>query len=717
MLALGAPFAAAQNAAHTAARDSLEAQLQTGVRALEADQPIRAETLFADVFAADPGYVSPQHGAAAYWLGTAQKQQNKTERARRTWRNGQQAVAANDTFDIRLADAYLRTLFATDLDADRLNATQLYLDLLRRAGTDLAPPEVDIVRRRAAQTAVLMREDERAEISDQALHDEDEAWTLKPGAGDFLIAWWKQQDAAPATPENERLEEHLQRVAAARAQYAHDERPSGLDDRGETYLRYGPPYQQRAITYDDAGFHLDVFRFGVNVTSFDFPKNEIWTYPRIHHAAYFIFVEEDDHYYIGSSSDLLPDRLTNTFTNSGRHLNRAVSALAAMQYIFRDLALYHPDFSHLYTQIANYADWQEMKAAQFEATGRVPPGTQMQRVGMGVGQEQMVFSSPVFGFGLPSEFVQRTASEQKTLDYHAQRIRKKELPPQSTRIFDDLDPLPVTIRTARFLEPDGQTRTEVYWGTFAQQLRLDEEHAGRSSLVKLTAVEYGAGYDRSTMRSKWYNTSAASAANGLAVPGAFSIKSAADRYHLGLQWEQYTADLSGSRIKLDEQLRVATHRIDTLAALNAAPDRLEMSDLKPMVPDESFVTGDTPLEAAPYPFDQIAPDASLMLYFELYHLGFTGEDRTRYTVAYDVTRRTERGRISGLFRGDKEDRTTASTTYEGSSRTTEEQILIDLSDWEAESPGALTVTVRVTDEVTGQQVARSISFDVGPRDE
>jgi hypothetical protein len=83
-------------------------------------------------------------------------------------------------------------------------------------------------------------------------------------------------------------------------------------------------------------------------------------------------------------------------------------------------------------------------------------------------------------------------------------------------------------------------------------------------------------------------------------------------------------------------------------------------------------------------------------------------------VEYDVMRQAERGRIARLFRGDKEDRTTASTTYEGDSRRAQEQILIDLSEWPEDESGTLTVTVRIMDEVTGQQVERAIDFEVTP---
>ncbi len=714
LLALGA-VPASESDPHPGARasDTLEQAIAAGVHALRSDQLAQAESLLTAAIDAQPGYVSSQHGAAAYWLGVAHERQEHMAAARTAWMDGQNAVEARGAFDLRLADAYLQAAPKPDSGYDRAATVDVYHHLLRYADSSLARPEAAIVKKHAAQAALLMTEEHRHRISDNAPHDT--SWALKRGAGTHLLEWWRQQDPAPATPENERMEEHVQRVATAQAEYPHATRVSGLDDRGETFVRYGPPFLQRSITYNDAGFVLDVFRFGVNVSSFEFPENEIWTYPQIHHAAYFIFVEDEDHYDIGSSSDLMPSRLSNTFSTSDRHLNRAVSALAAMRYIFRDLALYHSDFGTLYNEIEDYASWQEMKANEYQMTGRVPPGTRMRSVGAGINQQRFVFSSPAFGIEMPSQFVQSTSMEQQTLDYHAQRIRKKELPPQATDIFSGLDSLSLTVRTARFLEPDGATRTEVYWGTLARHLQINEEHGDKESLVKLTAVEYSPDYSRRTMRGKWYNTASASGQQGLVVPSVFSIESGSDTYHLGLQWEQYTADLDGNRIQLGNQLRIATRRVDTLAALNAAPDRLEMSDLKPLLSNGAYEATTSAEDASPYPFDRIGAEASLLLYFELYHLGFSSDDRTRYTVEYDVMRRTERGRLTRLFRGDKEERTTASTTYEGDSRTAKEQILIDLSDWENTNPGQLTVTVRVTDEATGQQVERAIDFEITPR--
>lgn len=714
LLGLGAACAYAQGT-HADAELSLEEPLRNGVHALEEERLARAESLLVEVFDTQPNYISPEHGAAAYWLGTAYEQQDETEQAHETWIEGQRAVADTDAFDVRLADAYLRALFATDLNKQRLEAADVYLQLLGHADSSLASDEDEIVHRHVAQSALLMNEEKRAELSDDSLHDE--TWSVKEGAGDHLTSWWQRQDRAPATPENERLEEHLQRVAKAEAEYPHEERVSGLDDRGETYVRYGPPYKEHSISYNDMDFQKEVFRFGVNVASFDFPKNEVWTYPHIHRAAYFVFVEEKNGIFkIGRSGDLLPNRLSNTFSNSERHLNRSVSALAAMQHIYRDLALYHPDFGSLYDDVADYANWQEMNAKSYQATGEAPPGTVAQRVGSGAGQERMVFSSPTFGIDQPSQFVQRKAQEQKTVDYHAERARNQALPQQHSEIFDEVDSLSLDVRTARFLEPNGKTRTEVYWGTFTGNLELRDEDAEKDSRVKLTAVQYDQNYERKHAANTWYDTSVPPGEEGLVVPDVFSVNNTLDVYHLALQWEQYTTEGDGDNARLGKQQRVATHHVDTLTALNADGRELEMSDLRPMLPNDASAPQEATSEtAALYPFDIIDPEAPLLLYFELYHLGFDGDDRTQYTVEYDVHRRTDRHSPLGrLFRGDDEQRTAGSTTYEGDSRTSQEEILIDLSDWDNERVGEIVVTVRVTDETTDHQVERAISFDVVP---
>jgi hypothetical protein len=143
-----------------------------------------------------------------------------------------------------------------------------------------------------------------------------------------------------------------------------------------------------------------------------------------------------------------------------------------------------------------------------------------------------------------------------------------------------------------------------------------------------------------------------------------------------------------------------------------------MSDLKvASLPDTALATLASPAEAArPYPFDVLAPSTPLLLSFEVYHLAYGVDDRTQYTVSYEIEGRTRRG-WSRLFRGQDTQSTSTTTTRSGTSRRTDERILLDLSAVSAREEQDVRVTVRVTDEQTGASVTRSLDFVLRPRDE
>ncbi|MFO7314105.1 hypothetical protein [Rhodothermus marinus] len=174
-------------------------------------------------------------------------------------------------------------------------------------------------------------------------------------------------------------------------------------------------------------------------------------------------------------------------------------------------------------------------------------------------------------------------------------------------------------------------------------------------------------------------------------------------YHIALQWDQYTLAQREGKWQAGEHLKTSVARFDSLQALRADPAVLEMSDLLPLWYDPS--ASDT-LPGRPYPFTRLSPDVPLALYFEVYHLTFGPDDRTRYEVAYEVRRR-EGG---GLLRRDREVQTRSSTVYEGTSRTAREYVVLDLRAWERAKE--LEVVVRVRDLVSGQEVSRSIRFEV-----
>jgi GWxTD domain-containing protein len=77
----------------------------------------------------------------------------------------------------------------------------------------------------------------------------------RTGPGEFrstCLRMWKKRDPDPATRVNERLVEHLARVAFADFHFSVPRlnRPGSLTARGEVYIRYGPP---RSWHYDPFG--------------------------------------------------------------------------------------------------------------------------------------------------------------------------------------------------------------------------------------------------------------------------------------------------------------------------------------------------------------------------------------------------------------------------------------------------------------------------------
>lgn len=473
-------------------------QVEVGVRLLERGRTEEALSLLRSVLNIDSALVVPTHGAAAYWLGRAYKEANQLRKARHAWTVGLRALRARGRFDVALSDAYLRHLTPARLRGERLYAVDVYRSLLRRVGPTSSPAVRARFQRRVAQLAPLMADSALARVIEQDRSVAAGGWTFRPGAGPALVKWWRRLDPFPATAVNERLEEHLARLVHVRQQYPCPERASALDDRGRVYLRLGRPYKQRTIRYEDGEFFREVYRFGVHVPPSSFPDSEIWLYPHIDEAGVYLFAEADtsDCFAIARANELVPRYLTRWRPDSERGLNIAYSALKALQAVYQELALYHITYSARYSEIANYVGWQEMQATAAELAERFgrddqgAAGERSMEVGAGVGQTRRVFSNPTLGFDFPTQFVPRMVERARREDRAAARRRKKAMPRQHTTLLEGSARLPVSVRTARFLDPDGTTRTEVYWGVPAAALPMSESDSLASSLLSVAAVQY-----------------------------------------------------------------------------------------------------------------------------------------------------------------------------------------------------------------------------------
>mgnify|MGYP006280589323 CR=1 FL=1 len=684
-IAISGTHAAAQTTTAVASDAAPEVRLQAAIDLLDEERTEAAIPLLQTVVAQDAAFVGVEQGAAAYWMGEAYRIADRPDDALRAWADGVSALREAGVFDMRLADAYIRHVFAEASGLHYERAGEAYLNLIGRAGHPLAQAERSILREHLRALRPILPPPMRERTG---LAGDDSIGTLPVDAGAQLVQWWRSQDAVPATAANERLEAHLERVVHAWQQY---QTTGVLDARGDIYIRLGAPYKQTTIGPTSAQFRRKVLNRNATLHATDYPDNEFWVYRQLDPSLHFLFVETRSNYYsIGKTHDLIPSTLKNGLTRSprGQRLSRAY--VRSMAEMYSQLALYHEDFAFRYQRLANYADLIDIA----EFTGQWPAMADHE----------------------PATFAQIMRSQIRLADEQTARRRRNDAPRSHFEPSGTVDALPVSVRTARFLDADGTTRTQVYWSAPTAELtpskalmkELDRSAPPEHYYLAVSLVQKAPDYQaREVVRRRLTVSPGSIDSTDVIQPQAYTVAGDTGRYHLAAQWEAYIADSPhiGS-VRLGPRIKFGAYRQDSLQALPSDPNQLVMSDLKPLFIAPSDTLSQAQLGAAPpYPFGSIPAEGPLALYFEVYHLGRDSTAGTRYAVEYEVTRTVD----GGLLRRDEEQRTAGRTVYEGASRTAREYVVLDLSQFEEAAEG-LAVTVRVTDETTGQTVSRTLDF-------
>jgi GWxTD domain-containing protein len=658
--------------------------VQEGIDALD-DDPGRAVQLLQSVTSADPGCYTEAHGSAAYWLGVASGESGNRREQLEAWKEGVAAVLGSERpLDVRLANAYIHRVFSTQRGIEYQQATRAYLALLNQAGRrPLAAWEEPLLAQQLRLVAVLLPPAIRQRTGLQAPIDPPTVSALPAQCGRELVAWWRGQDPLPATPANERLEEHLERVTHAKSQFETDGR---IDERGEIYVRLGAPSRQTTIQFNSIRFNESALSFDSRFSMSDFKSGQFWVYDGISRATQYLFIEDRRGVYeIGDVVSMFPQSLQRGFSSSPRGQEAAAVFVRAMAEAYSQLAVYHDRYHSLNQRLSNYT--LDLDAG---TTGSVTRGTRT-----------------------VLNFARRTLLDVKQSDVFHRQQRERSTPRVHSGKPAPYQTIPVAVRHARFLRPNGSTQVEVYWSAAYNELAgaSDTEPPDRY-LIATSMVQRGDDGQPLTTRYR-SNVVEAGRADGTAVlsPQTYRLSAQPQQaFRIDLQWDQYEAEAETRTPRPGEIMGRYIWQSDTLRALDPNPDTLLLSDIRPMVVPSGMEGGALDEAALPYPFRFIGPETSLALYFEVYHLAFDATDRTRYTVEYEVRRQAPgEERPPGPARGDDTPSTATTAQYEGTTRTAKEYVLLDLSAWEGQRD--LTVTVRVTDTVTGQAVQRSIDFD------
>ncbi len=646
------------------------------------------ESRLEQLLGSDPNAFDDNGLSAGFYLGQCYEAAGRTEDALARWVQAIRRSSDGGRIDVEHLDRFIGLVFSARSVSFYADACEAYLDLLVQA------PTHPVVSRHLALADLILP-------SDLVSLDEPGGATTT----EALRAWWRAQDPLPGSSLNERLVEHLTRVATARTRYADASNPTGLDARGQIYVRLGEPTHKRPITLDRIGGEL--LRPGVAVNLTDFPEAEFWVYHKVDRAAHYLFAKRGGRYEHAEILDLVPDPLKYGLSSDPRGQLKSEMLLATLQEIYRQITLAHQDFASIYSEIDNFAEDRPAESIR----------SQRERVAF-----QPDPAGPTLSTRLPHLFAQRTLVEGRAEDAQRRAYRDQVVPRQFSTVLDAVDVLPVGTRVARFLGPDGETVVDIAWAPTPNGLRLssrtvdDLEARGFSHfdrfLVDVFAVIRTADFQSNSLETRRVIFEDIDVKSDTDVPvQTLRIDGVSPMFHVGIQWDQYlvlpTPDSVGSPVK-GPPVKIGVFRLDSLETLSADPARLEMSDLVP-----HFVTDPADLLAsrgargmAPYPFAEITPESPLALVFEVYHLTLGRDDRTHYTVEYEILRSRDRG----LLRSDTTERTAVSTRYTGADRVSREYILVDVSDWN--DVGEILLTVRVRDETSGQSVERSLPFTV-----
>ena len=121
---------------------------------------------------------------------------------------------------------------------------------------------------------------------------------------EFIARFWRENDPDLASPENEALLEYWSRVAHAYFLFFNPKRRE-WDERGEVYVRYGPPVK---ATYNPVGARLSV-QFG---TGPSYPANAlVWDYPELGMSVLMQDRMLSEYYLLPMARDYDPDPTPN----------------------------------------------------------------------------------------------------------------------------------------------------------------------------------------------------------------------------------------------------------------------------------------------------------------------------------------------------------------------------------------------------------------------
>ncbi|RMF65392.1 MAG: GWxTD domain-containing protein, partial [Calditrichaeota bacterium] len=606
---------------YTSRHDSAAALFSQAV-ALERQQQVEtAEQKLVQVLQLDPRFRDERRGSAWLVLGEMLESENK-DLALRTYLKGLDVFEQDSVVDIRLNLAFVRLAVQLEKKSAYERATQSFYDILDHATIG---ENAQLLTRLFAQCEFLLPEALKKAF-EHSMKEGDA--TCRPGR--LLRRFWRSKDPTPATLVNERLMEHLQRVEYAE-EYFYAAIPRRFDDRGMLYVKLGRPSGKASAGLSGR----DLAR------NYSFRPHEVWFYEFIDPNVYFPFVDFQDkrrYVLVDGIEEALPRASASNKWRAvvprGRvlpdSLALGISPLLDSETPDLDTRLY------FYKQLATTSRHFYDRVQELESI---------------LTHKEVEFSP------FPTSYYNHLAVTTMTSrDLQEETYREQNTPQEASDTFAAVENLPVAFRTARFLEPGGETRFELYLGMRKRDLVADRSQLGADLLVKLTATtENTELMPQPNPDQVVIFTNVEDDRSTDVFAETLTLHTAVDSFYVSGQAESWLAHTeSGQRVASNENpgnvrtvlqfhsdklLRMVAFRTGLQHSLASEGSKLLLSDL--VLSKKISATGPDStrrenLRIEPYPFEQVDPGRPIFVYFEIYGLSVPTNEPARYRVAYEA---------------------------------------------------------------------------------
>jgi len=595
------------------------------------------------------------------------------EAALQYWEEAWDELAARGVHDPRIGVAFVETAAGLEDPEWRERGSRIYLwgftAPLIAGSRDAVEDELDRI------LPLVSEEDARAWESFRSGPVEALAREIK--------RFWIERDPTPATPVNERLFEHWERVRHAREKFTYNRlSPIGTDARGTVYLRYGEPARVARGSLGASEHELQIRvprdrEARIRLRQYDpNPQYEVWVYERLNDEgfSYFLFGNRDGtgpfDLVDGVHELILPaarSESTSRFTPGGIPASNYLEL-----FYYQDLSRVGGHFGKRFSELDQLWNDYTYRANAYVSASRLAPSESEIRMYTDRYRQEDEFFPPAQPLSpVESEFEGRA---------------RDELVGQAIRVLSDADePLLVVVgASAPRLAAD---RRAAYGG----RLDVPGWTMQHSLIIRDRELEEVGRLDQPLDPSR-------------ADVSSFTIRHVPEPLHLTLTARTLIRDSTEAEALTDSGRLPGQVHIVPGEPLDVSPERFEVSDLLTgtILPPELEFAG------LPYPLlpaRQLWIRDPLRVYLEMYHMGSASDGRGRLDARFRVIPLDDDGSV---------DRSREPLTLEvqltprarGPYR---ESFDMQLRDQE---PGRYRLEVEITDQVRRQVRTRAVILEL-----